>query len=244
MMPAVIEKMKPDELTDDEEELSNQSEDNVVDRLETLKVPPDDPRRQYVTKFFQYMNGGEYEKLTTFLHESAAEDYFFHVNSAPSNEIRTDPNPYLPKSLIINGVDTFVNFMNSMGDCVPDRFYTLEDSIIRNRMDGTLIISQFVVMGTGVRELTMKLESTSIDDSSPFPTRGGKVRYAEFNTGGKILTVEEERQFKAGGILKGGTCFIRLEGTSTMTLNSAGKICSVLWDFSDDRNANWINVFD
>eukprot|EP01037_Dinobryon_pediforme_P028528 gene28528-31841_t len=101
--------------------------------------------------------------------------------------------------------------MNSMGDCVPDRFYTLEDSIIRNRMDGTLIISQFVVMGTGVRELTMKLEST-------------------------------KRQFKAGGILKGGTCFIRLEGTSTMTLNSAGKICSVLWDFSDDRNANWINT--
>lgn len=244
--------MKQSSNLDNENEfIPNDEENRVIDiSWEALKVPLDDPRRQYVAKFFQYINCGDYENLSKFLHEFAAEDFYYHAKSVPTNNQKkggSEPDPYLPKSLLISGVDSFVSFSTSIGDCVPDRFYTIEDSIIRNRADGTLLISKFVVMGTGVRELTMKLEPDNEfenDESSSYPSRIGKVRYTEFMTGGKDVALEDEHHFKAGGMLKCGVYSLRYEGTCTMTLSTTGKICSVVWDFSDERNANWINVFD
>ena len=192
---------------------------------ESLSIPPDDPRRNYLNKIFQWTNAGDFASLSEFLRTHSAEDFVVSVKGRNPLLSFSNAEMHLPQSISIVGVDAYLNLNSSMGDCVPDRFYQPTETIIRNSRDKTIILSKYVLTGTLVYKVNppQKVSSSQlvVKDSS------FKPNYAA----GNFVSTEDDNNHS-----------MSLEGTATLQMDKNGKIQRICFDYTNLRNKNWIKL--
>ena len=174
---------------------------------------------------FSYTNSSEFDKLLNLMKDICAPDFQAHLKGHnPLFDFLTDHDPFVHKMVTIIGVESFVNMSATMANCVPDRLYTVKDTIIRNRPDSMVIMCKYVISGT----LVLKVK---IDDSNI--SKQKETIVANFQqdkiTSSWIVGNEDSPTVSA-------------ECMATLQLNKDRKICRLILDYSRDRNKNWIKL--
>ena len=191
--------------------------------LERLRIPPNDPRRYYLNTIFQCSNSCDFVTLSRFMHAHATDD--FTVICSGKNPLLsfTDSKAHLPQSVTIVGVDAYINLNSSMGECVPDRYYSITETIIRNSLEYTIIMSKYVLTGTLVYKVNPPNKSV---------------------LGSKMLVKETSYKpnFAGGSVAEEESTTMTLEGTATCQLDKHGKIQRLCFDYTHLRNRNWIKL--
>ena len=213
----------------------------------------DDERRSFLSTFFRHVNSFKYALLSAFLNEHCVKDVTFEIKS--DNKLGEDgfyTMPNMPRALLITGVEAFVNMTAAMGECVPDRFYQLSETIIRNRADCSFIIGKFTLIGTIVFQIKSKSSDVKIDEDNNNQsgekkrTRGLDSAFQDLKIAGKEMSIGEESvQFAPGNLFEDcatPTPSIKYNGVSTLFLNAEKQIRKVVWDYSAARNENWIKI--
>ena len=174
---------------------------------------------------FHYTNSSEFDKLLNLMKDICAPDFQTHVKGHnPLFDFVMDHDPFVHKTATVIGVESFVNMSATMANCVPDRLYTVKDTIIRNRPDSMVIMCKFVISGTLV--LKMKIDDSNISkQKEPIVAdfHQGKI------TSSCIVGNEDSPTVSA-------------ECMATLQLNKDGKICRMIIDYTRDRNKNWVKL--
>ena len=145
-----------------------------------------------------------------------------------------------------------MNMVTAMGECVPDRYYQLSETIIRNRADCSFIIGKFTLIGTIVFQIKSKSSDVKIDEDNNNQsgekkrTRGLDSAFQDLKIAGKEMSIGEESvQFAPGNLFEDcatPTPSIKYNGVATLFLNAEKKIRRVVFDYSASRNENWIKI--
>ena len=160
--------------------------------------------------------------------------------------------PNMPRYFSVSGVDAFVNMLAAMGECVPDRFYELADTIIRNRFDCSFVIGKFVLTGTVVFQLAATTAASGGDNSKTInnetanETKKSHSNFHDLTFTGQELKIEDDNvKFAPGNMFKDSaapTPAIRYDGVATIYLNAEKKIRKLMFDYSPTRNENWVRI--
>lgn len=136
--------------------------------LRRLKVPQRDQRRGYIKILFHYINTFDFDNLSGFMKQSCTDDFIFHLKGKYSVDAY-GRKTYFPKFITVNGVDSFITFVSNLGECAPDRFYIVKETIIRNREDCSFVLCRFIFSGTLVYHLQIKHEEDPSTGPPPPP---------------------------------------------------------------------------
>jgi len=218
---------------------------------------------------FGYLNSFDFPNLSQFMHQHCTEDFIYCCKGDDNSR-----KMYVPKSLTLTGVESFMSFVTSIGDCVPDRTYILTETIIRNRVDCCFILSKFVVSGTAVFQVQIQDDDPVMGTpSEPIPMsedikckkrRMGDVKQfgsisnnSSNNHGANSSTfhdldvvsteleiTKKDQKFGVGNFLKSGSINGRYDGVASLFLNREGKIRRFEINFSNQREANWVKIVD
>ena len=192
--------------------------------------------------------------MSAFLNEHCVKDVTFEIKS--DNKLGEDgfyTMPNMPRALLITGVEAFVNMTAAMGECVPDRFYQLSETIIRNRADCSYIIGKFTLTGSIVFQIKSKSSDIKIEEDSSSNvinekkrTRGLDSAFQDLKITGEEMKIGEKPiQFAPGNLFKDCSTPIppvKYNGVATLYLNAEKQIRKVVWDYSAARNENWIKI--
>ena len=213
----------------------------------------DDERRSFLSTFFRHINRSKYALLSAFLNEHCVKDVTFEIKS--DNKLGEDgfyTMPNMPRALLITGVEAFVNMAAAMGECVPDRYYQLSETIIRNRADCSFIIGKFTLTGTIVFQIKSKSSDVKIEEDSSKEInekkriRGLDAAFQDLKITGEEMNIGEKPiQFAPGNLFKEFATPIppvKYSGVATLYLNAEKQIRKVVWDYSGTRNENWIQI--
>ena len=223
--PAIVQDEFSDQLTKEGNwDAISKSYEEMHDHLHLLRVPADDPRRQYLSTIFHFSNSCEFGKLSQFLHEHCTNDFEMHIKGKNPLFSFTENEVELPKTIVVAGIDPYVNLNALMAECVPDRVYRVTETIIRNRFDCMIIISKYSITGT----LVLKAK---LNQNSDFKTPELKVGnfQQDMVTGSRLVGGENSPH-------------VSLESTATLVLDNTGKIRRLFFDYSSGRNEHWINI--
>lgn len=200
--------------------IPHREEEFVNNPFAHLMIASDDPCRKYFSTMFQFMNSCEFDLLSLYLHSVCSSDFQAVVK-------RDIPILYIAdrktKKIAANGVAPFVQLLSEVARCLPDRTYTIKETILRNRANSTIIMSQFTVVGT----LVFQINSNSAN-----------VRHIKNDE----IVIDNAADFHPKKQLVGGedSPIKSYECTGTLTLNRERKILRLLFDYTKDRNNNWV----
>ena len=97
-------------------------------KLEALKVPEVDIRRNLINEFFRLVNSHDFKGVKKFLEAHSNDDFAYRCSKESHDTI------LVPKKTKIVGIDAFVNYVEAMTLAMPDGVFQTKDVLIRNSM--------------------------------------------------------------------------------------------------------------
>ena len=124
--------------------------------IESLKVSPDDKRRDFFKLFFSYLHSHNFEQMRVFFCENAVDQFLYKYGAEGLDNI------ILPQKIEIRGIDNFMKYVPQVVKSFPDIVYTLDDIIIRNRKFGSCLTANCTYKYTPLYEVLMKAPISEI----------------------------------------------------------------------------------
>ena len=203
--------------------MNDKIENSLWNEFARLKISANDPCRKYLSTIIEYLNSYDFDKLSLYLDDICAADFQAVLKRDVPLQCISGGST---KKMVMEGVPSFIKFVSELSLCVPDRIYSIKETILRNQPDFTLIMCHLTVTAT----LVLKMNTNNLN--------------VHCNLDDKTMTLHKSVNFNPKLELVGGegSPVRSMKCTATLKLNRERKVSHLLFDYTQDRDKHWVDI--
>ena len=120
-------------------------------------VPEDDERRRYIHTLLYLLNCHQTYKFEEYLRKHFEKSFTFRKFSVKRvDDGQGDIFHFLPPVMDIRGLDNFVALVQTISTCVPDIIYSVDNLVIKNRLDSGQLVGDITIEGTPTLHMLLR----------------------------------------------------------------------------------------